>query len=228
MATTQVLIVGAGPTGLVLALWLTRLGVRVRIIDKTAEPGTTSRALVVHARTLEFYRQMGMAEDLLAESLPFTAVNLWVRARPVGHLALGEIGRGLSPFPYMVVCTQDRHERFLIERLAREGVTVERPAELLDFTQTADGVRARLRDAGGNEETFDAAYLAGCDGARSRVRAVLGEDFPGGTYSRIFYVADVEATGPVMNGELHVALDDAEFLGVFPLRGGRTARLIGS
>src|SRR6185436_10391722 len=105
---------------------------------------------------------------------------------------------------------------------------VERPVELMDFTQAAEGVRARLRDAAGNEETFDAAYLAGCDGARSRVRAVLGEEFPGGTYSRAFYVADVEATGPVMNGELHVALDDAEFLGVFPLRGGRTARLIGS
>jgi 2-polyprenyl-6-methoxyphenol hydroxylase-like FAD-dependent oxidoreductase len=226
--TDAVLICGAGPTGLMLALRLARSGVPVRIIDAAPTPGTTSRALVVHARTLEFYRQMGMAEDLLAVSLPFTAINLWVRARQVGHVALGEIGRGLSPFPYMVVCTQDRHEQFLIDGLARERVTVERPAELLDFTQTADGVRASLRNASGHEETFDAPYLAGCDGARSRVRAVLGEDFPGGTYSRAFYVADVEATGPVMNGELHVALDDAEFLGIFPLRGGRTARLIGS
>ena len=63
MRDTEVLIVGAGPTGLVLALWLTRLGVRVRIVDKTAQPGTTSRALAVHARTLEWYRQIGLADD---------------------------------------------------------------------------------------------------------------------------------------------------------------------
>jgi 2-polyprenyl-6-methoxyphenol hydroxylase-like FAD-dependent oxidoreductase len=62
---TQVLIAGAGPTGLVLALWLTRLGVRVRIVDKTSEPGTTSRALAVQARTLEFYGQLGFADKVV-------------------------------------------------------------------------------------------------------------------------------------------------------------------
>ena len=224
----DVLICGAGPTGLMLALRLARSGVRVRIVDAAAEPGTTSRALVVHARTLEFYRQMGLAEAFLAEAVRFTAVNLWVRGRQVAHVVLGEMGKGLSPFPYMVVCTQDRHERFLIGHLRQAGVEVERPTELLDFTQGPEGVRARLKNAHGDEETCEAAYLAGCDGARSRVRAVLGTGFPGGTYSRAFYVADVDARGPVMNGELHVALDDAEFLGIFPLKGGRTARLIGT
>ena len=224
----DVLICGAGPTGLVLALRLARSGVRVRIVDAAAEPGTTSRALVVHARTLEFYRQMGLAEAFLSESLPFTAANLWVRGRQVGHVRLGEIGKGLSRFPYMVVCPQDRHERFLVEHLLRAGVTVERPIELLDFEQGTDGVRVRLKRPEGNEETCEAAYLAGCDGARSKVRKVLDAGFPGGTYSRAFYVADVEATGPVMNNELHVALDDADFLGIFPLSGGRTARLIGT
>jgi 2-polyprenyl-6-methoxyphenol hydroxylase-like FAD-dependent oxidoreductase len=224
----DVLICGAGPTGLMLALRLARSGVRVRIVDAAAEPGTTSRALVVHARTLEFYRQMGLAEAFLAEAVPFAAVNLWVRGRQVAHVAFGEIGKGLSPFPYMVVCPQDRHERFLIGQLKQAGVEVERPTELLDFAQAPEGVRARLKNAHGDEETGEAAYLAGCDGARSRVRAVLGAGFPGGTYSRAFYVADVDARGPVMNGELHVALDDAEFLGIFPLKGGRTARLIGT
>jgi 2-polyprenyl-6-methoxyphenol hydroxylase-like FAD-dependent oxidoreductase len=224
---SDVLICGAGPTGLMLALRLARSGVRVRIVDAAAEPGTTSRALVVHARTLEFYRQMGLAEEFLAEAVPFAAVNLWVGGRQVGHVAFGDIGKGLSPFPYMVVCAQDRHERFLIAQLKRAGVEVERPVELLEFTQAPDRVRARLKNAGG-EETCEAAYLAGCDGARSRVRKVLDVGFPGGTYSRAFYVADVEATGPVMNGELHVCLDEAEFLGVFPLKGGRTARLIGT
>ena len=99
----------------------------MRIIDAAAEPGTTSRALVVHARTLEFYRQMGLAEALLAEGLPFTAVNMWIRGRRVARAVLGDMGKGLSPFPFMFVCPQDRHERFLIEHLRRAGVEVERP-----------------------------------------------------------------------------------------------------
>jgi 2-polyprenyl-6-methoxyphenol hydroxylase-like FAD-dependent oxidoreductase len=224
----EVLVCGAGPTGLVLALRLTRAGIRVRIIDAAAEAGTTSRALVVHARTLEFYRQMGLADALIAEGLPFMAVNMWVRGRRVAHAVLGDMGKGLSPFPYMVVCPQDRHERFLIEHLRRAGVEVERPVSLVDFIQDGGGVRARLKDASGRIEECAVPYLAGTDGARSTARDVLGVGFPGGTYDRVFYVADVEATGPVMNDELHVALDDVEFMAVFPLRGGHTARLIGT
>jgi 2-polyprenyl-6-methoxyphenol hydroxylase-like FAD-dependent oxidoreductase len=224
----EVLVCGAGPTGLVLALRLVRCGVRVRIIDATAEAGTTSRALVVHARTLEFYRQMGLADAFLAEGLRFMAVNMWVRARRMARAVLGDMGKGMSPFPFMFVCPQDRHERFLIEHLRRAGVEVERPMALVDFTQDGGGVKARLKDASGAIQECQAAYLAGCDGARSTVRDVLGAGFPGGTYDRVFYVADVEATGPVMNDELHVALDDADFMAVFPLKGGHTARLIGT
>jgi 2-polyprenyl-6-methoxyphenol hydroxylase-like FAD-dependent oxidoreductase len=230
MTTTSpdVLICGAGPTGLMLALRLARSSVRVRIVDAAAEPGTTSRALVVHARTLEFYRQMGLAEALLEEGVRFEAVNLWVRGRHVRRVAFRELGKGLSPFPFMMVCTQDRHERFLIHHLGRCGVQVQRSVALVAFEQTPDGVRARLKSADGTEETCEAAYLAGCDGARSKVREVLDTGFPGGTYAQFFYVADVDGSGPVMNNELHVALDDAAFLGIFPLRGNRTARLIGT
>src|SRR5262245_60157087 len=103
MPDTQVLIAGAGPTGLNLALWLTRLGIRVRIIDQTEKPGTTSRALVVHARTLEFYRQLGFADEVIRRGSEFIAVNLWVKSKHVGHIELGELGKGLSPFPFMLV-----------------------------------------------------------------------------------------------------------------------------
>src|SRR5947209_1578828 len=139
-----VLIVGAGPTGLVLALWLTRLGVRVRLIDKAAEPGTTSRALAVHARTLELYRQVDLADAVVDRGLPFVAVNLWVGGRRVAHAVLGEMGAGLSPFPYIVIFQQDEHERLLVASLDALGVKVERGTTLLDFTDTGDGVRVRL------------------------------------------------------------------------------------
>ena len=211
-----------------LALRLARSGVPVRIVDAAQEAGTTSRALVVHARTLEFYRQMGLAEAFLEEGVKFEAVNLWVGGRLVRRVAFEDLGKGMSAFPYMMVCTQDRHERFLIEHLGRAGVQVQRSTELIGFEQTPDAVRARLRRADGAEESCETAYLAGCDGARSKVRDVLGVGFPGGTYAQFFYVADVEGSGPHMNNELHVALDDAAFLGIFPLRGNHTARLIGS
>ena len=99
MSEGLVLIIGAGPTGLVLALWLTRLGVRVRIIDKTAEPGTTSRALAVQARTLELYRQLDLAAEVVDAGVKVAAANLWARGANAARLRLGRIGEGLSPFP---------------------------------------------------------------------------------------------------------------------------------
>src|ERR1700688_522219 len=104
---TDVLIVGAGPTGLVLALWLARLDVRVRIIDKTAEPGTTSRALAVQARTLEFYRQLGLADAVVERGRKAVAVNLWVAGRKAARGVFGDMGAGISPFPYALLFPQD-------------------------------------------------------------------------------------------------------------------------
>src|SRR6476661_3133287 len=97
---TDVLIVGAGPTGLVLALWLTRLGVRVRIVDKAPEPGTTSRALAVQARTLELYGQLGIAGEVNERGLKMIAANLWTAGKPAARVVFGDIGAGLSPYPY--------------------------------------------------------------------------------------------------------------------------------
>ena len=132
---TDVLIVGAGPTGLVLALWLMRLGVRVRIVDKTAEPGTTSRALAVQARTLELYRQVGLADALVNRGRPMRAINLWAAGKPVAHAVLGDMGADISPFPYALIFPQDEHERLLIDRLAQAGVEVERQTELVAFEE---------------------------------------------------------------------------------------------
>ena len=202
-----VLIVGAGPTGLVLALWLTKLGVAVRIIDKTAEPGTTSRALAVQARTLEFYRQVEMADAVVESGVKIAGVNLWVRGAKAARVPLQKIGEGLTPFPFALVFPQDAHERLLIERLDALGVNVERRTELVRFDQHPRSVRAVLKRPDGSEETCEAAYLAGCDGAHSTVREALAIGFPGGTYEGLFYVADVEASGPATDFELHVDLD---------------------
>src|SRR5215475_12395356 len=106
---TDVLIIGAGPTGLVLALWLVHLGVRVRIIDKTAQPGTTSRALAVQARTLELYDQIGLGSVVSGQSRATFAVNLWVSGKQRAHLDLGLLGAGMSPYPAPLIFPQDEH-----------------------------------------------------------------------------------------------------------------------
>ena len=94
---TDVLIIGAGPTGLVLALWLSRLGIRVRIIDKTAEPGTTSRAVAVQARTLELYRQIGLADAVVERGWKTIVVNLWVAGKKTARVIFGNIGTDIGP-----------------------------------------------------------------------------------------------------------------------------------
>jgi 2-polyprenyl-6-methoxyphenol hydroxylase-like FAD-dependent oxidoreductase len=221
-----VLIVGAGPTGLVLALWLTRLDVPIRIVDRAERPGTTSRALAVQARTLEFYQQIGIAADAIAGGVKVPALNLWVSGRPRARVRIDAIGEGLSPFAFALVYPQDAHERMLIDHLERAGIRVERETELVHLEQRADGVSATLRTRTG-EELFEASYVAGCDGASSTVRHQLGIEFPGGTYQGYFYVADVHARGAVVNGELHVDIEDADFLLVFPLKGTGNLRLVG-
>ncbi|QQZ44146.1 FAD-dependent monooxygenase [Pseudomonas sp. SK3(2021)] len=228
MNRSDVLIIGAGPTGLVLALWLSRQGVKVRILDQTAGPGTTSRALAVQARTLELYRQLDLTQAILDQGHRVPAANLWVKGEQAAHLPLSSIGADLTPYPFLEIYPQDQHEQLLIERLQRFGVTVERQTELLSFTDHGHLISAQLRGADGQEETCQAFYLAGCDGAHSTVRKNLGIDFPGGTYQQVFYVADVDARGPALNGELHADLDEADFLAVFPLAGEGRARLIGT
>ncbi len=226
-AETEVLIIGAGPTGLVLALWLAHLGVRVRIIDKTAEPGTTSRALAVQARTLELYDQLGLGAAVSKSSRAALAVNLWVRGKRRAHVAFGSMGSGISPYPYPLIFPQDEHERFLIEQLLKVGVKVERSTELLDF-EMSDRVMARIKIPDGSVDTCKAAYIAGCDGAHSRVREQVKIGFGGGTYEHIFYVADVKATGSLANDELHVGLDRSDFVALFPLKEEGRVRLVGT
>src|SRR6202040_2926755 len=228
MIRSDVLIIGAGPTGLVLALWLTKLGVNVRVLDKTAEPGTTSRALAVQARTLELYRQLNLADAVVERGHKVPAVNLWVKGEPAARLPFERIGSDLTPYPFLHIFPQDQHERLLIERLEALGVSVERRTELVSFTDEGEGVIARLRGPEGQEETCEASYIAGCDGARSIVRETIGTGFRGGTYRQLFYVADVEAAGPALDGELHVDLDEDDLLAVFPLAGRGRARLIGT
>jgi 2-polyprenyl-6-methoxyphenol hydroxylase-like FAD-dependent oxidoreductase len=228
MSDAEVLIVGAGPTGLVLALWLTKMGVRVRIVDKAAEPGTTSRALAVHARTLELYRQLDLDGPVVEKGYTVPGARLWVGGKQEARVPFDKIVPDLTPYGFLHIFPQDEHERLLIDRLQLMGVKVERPTELVGYAEGVDGIEARLRGPDGAETKVRPRFIAGCDGAHSKVREVMKSGFLGGTYGQVFYVADVDGDGPAFNGDLNVDLEDADFLAIFPLADKGRIRLIGA
>ena len=145
----RLLLIDAGRTGLVLAFWLNKLGVKLRIVDKTTEPGTTSRALAVQARTFELYRQLDLADTKLGHKAP--AASMWVKGSWQRDDRLRR-SANLTPFSFLEVFPQDQHERLLIDRGAQFGVTVERRCELKSFSDDRDRITARLRGPDGQQK----------------------------------------------------------------------------
>ena len=221
----QVLIVGAGPTGLVLALRLVRDGVAVRIIDKNSGPGQASRAMVVHARTLEFYRQLGFADAVVERGIRIEAIHLREHGHDIVQLPLNDVGAGISPYPFVLAFPQDDHEQLLVGQLRALGVEVEWNTELESFTQDEWGVRSVLL-RGDERIACNTAFLCGCDGAHSRVRESLAIGFAGGTYDHLYYVADVKTDG-APNVDLVGHLGANTFALMLPVRSRGMQRLIG-
>lgn len=227
MVAPQVLIVGAGPTGLALALFLVKNGVKPRIIDKNSGPGQASRAMVVQARTLEFYAQLRFADEVVSDGIKMSAAHIWKDGHEAGVIKLGDSGNGQSPYPFVLSYPQDDHERLLAGHLKAVGIAVEWGAELTEFHDDGEQVHATILSSGA-EDHSTVRYLCGCDGARSTVRQSLGLGFPGGTYEQIFYVADVEAAGDAaVRDGFSFCLDTNTLSLVFPIRSTGMSRLIG-
>lgn len=224
--TAEVLIVGAGPTGLMLACWLTRCRVRVRIVDSKPGPTQETRAIAVQARTLEFYDQLGLGEQAHREGREVHALSAWVQGRNVARAVLSDMGRSLSPHPYFFILTQDRNEAILLGDLHRRGVEVEWNTTLTALHQDGSSVTATLARHGTSTEAAF-LYLCGCDGGRSVTRHLIGAVFPGGTYAQTFYVADVVSSGGLREGDLNLCLDEDDFQAFFPMPGVNRQRIVG-
>ena len=163
----DVLIVGAGPTGLMLANQLARRGIRPVIIDRHSGPAQQSRAMAVHARTLEIYAKLGIASRAVELGEQGNGANVWVSGKLKARIPLEEMGKSLSAFPYVLMLGQDENERIMGERLRDWGVDVE--WNTADRTRATRGpVTATTRQPDGSRRTIDAADVAGCDGGRSR------------------------------------------------------------
>src|SRR5205809_1034650 len=224
---TDVLVVGAGPTGLMLANQLVRRGVRVRIIDRHAGPSLQTRALGVQARTLEIYSHLGIVDRALELGKRATGANIWVQGRRAARIPLGDIGRDLSPYPFLLILGQDDNERLLGETLRNLGTAVSWNTELVGLAQDASQVKATLKHADGTISEATAAWVAGCDGARSSVRELSGIPFEGAPYEHVFFVADTQVTGPMVPDEINIYLWREGFHLFFPMRGTDHWRLVG-
>jgi 2-polyprenyl-6-methoxyphenol hydroxylase-like FAD-dependent oxidoreductase len=224
---TDVLIVGAGPTGLMLANQLVRGGVRARILDRHAGPSLQTRALGVQARTLEIYSQLGIAERALELGKRTLGANMWAHGRRAARVPLGDIGRDMSPYPFLLILGQDDNERLLGEALRDQGMAVEWRTELVGLSQEGDRVIAQLKYPDGSVTGVSAAWVAGCDGARSAVRDLNGIAFQGAPYEDVFFVADTQMTGPMVPDELNVYLWRRGLHLFFPMRGTDHWRVVG-
>jgi 2-polyprenyl-6-methoxyphenol hydroxylase-like FAD-dependent oxidoreductase len=227
IADTGVLVVGAGPTGLMLANQLARHGVSARIVDRHAGPSLETRALGVQARTLEIYSHLGIAGRALELGKRAVGANIWTQRRRAARIPFGDIGRGLSRYPFLLILGQDDNERLLGEALETRGMAVEWNTELVGLSQAADRVTATLKQADGTVREATAAWVAGCDGARSAVRDRNGIAFRGAPYEHVFFVADTQMTGPMVPDEINVYLWREGFHLFFPMRGTDHWRVVG-
>lgn len=224
---TDVIIVGAGPTGLSLAAQLIRFGIDFVIIEKNATVTPYSKALGVHARTLEIYDQLGLAEKAVAHGAIAGAVRFLEGGEIRGEIEISKLGQGLSPFPFLLVLEQSKNEQLIYEYLKANAREVLWESELEDLSQSDSGVSATFRTRTGESQVIEGKYLVGCDGAKSPVRHELGLEFEGSTFERMFYVADVRLDWALSHDALHVCLTRSSFVLFFPMEGEERYRIVG-
>jgi 2-polyprenyl-6-methoxyphenol hydroxylase-like FAD-dependent oxidoreductase len=225
---TDVIIVGAGPTGLALAGQFIRYGVDFVIFDKKETTTPHSKAIGVQARTLEIYEQINLAERLIAQGAIAEKARMIVGGEVRGEIGFSEIGKGMSRYPFVLLVEQGKHETILYDFIKAHGRDVRWQTELESFSHDETGVHANVKNADGETEIIEAKFLVACDGAKSLVRHSLGLTFEGSTFERMFYVADVEIDWKFSHDALMVFLMKNNLLAFFPMVGEKHWRIVGT
>ena len=182
--------------------------------------------MVVHARTLEYYRQFGFADQIIEKGVKSGAAHVRVNGRQIINVDFAEMGGHISPYPFALAFPQDDHEHFLVEQLKAAGGQIEWNTKLTALEQKSGVVLCRLLHTDKQSEDTEVTYVCGCDGAHSQVRTSLGLGFSGGTYEQLFFVADVKIASGFQE-DLTINLAKRVLTLLFPVRSSGMQRLVG-
>lgn len=213
-----VLIVGAGPTGLTLAVTLRQHGVECRIIDKLPEPGDKSKALALHARSLEMFETMGLSDEMVSRGNICGGFSVHTGKTRLARVSTADVE---SPFPFILMLSQVEIESILTEKLKALGGTIERGVELTNLSETDGTVTVTLKDGNGKEETAGYTWVVGTDGAHSSVRKLLKLTFEGSAYEEQFGLADIDIDSGVAEDEVSTFFHEEGAMVFFPMGNGR-------
>ena len=225
---TRVLINGAGPSGLMMAAQLLRNGIQPIIIDQKQGPTNNSNALVVQARSLEIYRQLGIIDQVIKNGNPVKGASFYIEGQQKATFALTDIGTGQTAYPYLLLYQQSKNERALLDYLTLACCPVYWDTSLVSVTLADNRVETIIQNG---EETVNITcdWLIGADGAHSTVRKQLQIPFNGDTYAHEFYLADVKLDNDTLSAdEVQLYLSKQGFAGFFPMPEAKRFRIVGN
>ncbi|RYG62073.1 monooxygenase, partial [bacterium] len=225
MNSVDVLIVGAGPTGLMTALLLQRQNISFRLIDALDGPVKESRALGIQARTLELFRSLDLDRKILDAGIKSEGMQLYLRGELKLDVDVSDMARPDTPYPYFFLLSQSKTERILIKELEGRGVRIERQTRLVSFVQETHATAARLESPTG-VELIKSKYIIGCDGAHSCVRHQLGLEFKGEAYQNEFLMSDAHVDWSLPQNKLCVFLDPGRIGVYFPTMRNGLSRVL--
>jgi len=218
---TEVLIVGAGPSGLMMACQLALRNINFRIIDRKNQGTNYSGALIIHARSLEIFQQMGIAQTAINKGSLANDINIVFKNNKSFRIPIKNIGLGLTQFPYFLMLEQSKTEQILIDFIRSYGYSIERNIEFKSFTQDADTVTSILQLSDGNTETIKSKYLVAADGGHSTIREQLQIPFVGKSHTMSLFVTDCRADINLPSDQIYFSFSKSATAGFFPLSEGR-------
>jgi len=218
---TDVLIVGAGPSGLMMACQLAVHGISFQIIEKREKRTVHSGALILQARSLEILEQMGIVAEAINQGIIVNKIQNFFNGKKSSELEINNIGKGYSAFPFLLMLEQSKTEQLLTDFLTSKGHQVKNNTELINFSYENEKINSSIQLAENQAETIHSKYLIGADGAHSSIRQKLKIPFIGKSYQLSLFVTDCKANTSILNDEVCFSFSKKAIAGLFPLKKNR-------